>query len=157
MTPKLLGALLTVGCGLATSFLLVKREKERLRAIDAWLVLLRYLRTQIDCYLLPIAQILEKAPQDFFLPLRGGARAESMEALLECSLPYLDAESAALLREFASEVGGSYREEQLKRCDHYLSCLEAQKERLSGELPKRTKLYHALFSCLSMGIAILLW
>lgn len=154
---KLLGGGLIVLAGGIVAHQTVKREKKRLSVLDGWLDLLLYIRGQIDCYLMPLDEILAAA--DKTLLVRAGAvrATDSLRAIYASALPYLDAESGRLIASLIRELGTSYREEQVKRCDYYLGALQKQREKLAAELPARVKMYTTLSICAAVGTAILLW
>ena len=58
MTAKLFGSLLLVGAGLYIALLLARYEHRRVGVLDGYLSLLRFIRGQIDCFSMPIGQIL---------------------------------------------------------------------------------------------------
>ena len=157
MRGKALGALFLVGCAVTVAQHLIKRERSALAALDAWIALLGEIRTQIDCFLLPIDEILQNTRLECFQAFLQGKKPISLAQALHATSPWLDAESQRILSDFVASFGGSYSEEQIKRCDLGLSALQKHRERISLELPKRKKLYLALSSCASVGLAILLW
>ena len=80
-----------------------------------------------------------------------------LDALLHASRGCLCGEAARLLTGFVREIGGSYREEQVRRCDYYLTALRAVREQQKEELPARVRVCVAVCLCAALGIAILLW
>ena len=70
MTAKLFGSLLLVGAGLYIALLLARYEHRRVGVLDGYLSLLRFIRGQIDCFSMPIGQIL--ATVDPSVPPAGG-------------------------------------------------------------------------------------
>ena len=55
-----IGAIVIAWCGVESARRLNRGVQDDIRVIDAYLSLLRYIRTQIDCYALPIGEIFEK-------------------------------------------------------------------------------------------------
>lgn len=149
------GVLLALGayCALFTS----NREKKRLTVIDAWIELLYCVRNQIDCFSSPLPQILKGV--DPSLLERIGAKKECTGALelVDASVPFLDRDSQKLLGDWAKEIGTTYREEQVRRCDHYLRDLEAHRDKVRQHLPMRLKMLTTLHLCAALGAVILLW
>ena len=125
--------------------------------MDAWIELLLHVRTQIDCYLMKMDDVLSTAPKSILTDRKEGDESITLEKLLEDSRPDLDAEALRLLESFAKEVGGSYREEQIRRCDYHLAALRSVRERIGGELPAKRKVAQALCLFFFAGCAILLW
>lgn len=146
---KILGILAVLFAGGIGAFSTVRYERRRLRVLDRWIDMIRYIRVQIDCYLTPLHEILAK-----FSP---GTSDIDLSSLLDSSRIYLDTDSIRLLESFIREIGGSYREEQLRNCDYCLGELRHKREKVSAELPMRQRLTVTLCACLSIGTAILLW
>ena len=63
---KLLGALLILSVGVFSALVSVQYEKKRLTVVDGWIDLILYIRGQIDCYLLPIGDILSGGDRALF-------------------------------------------------------------------------------------------
>lgn len=146
---KLLGSLVILLVGGIGALGSIRYERRRLRVLDGWIDMIHYIRGQIDCYLTPLDEIL-----DTFVPTDTPA---DLTALYNASLLYLDAEAKKLLFSFVREIGGGYREEQLRHCDFCIAELRRRREKISGELPMRQQLAVTLCVCLSVGTAILLW
>ena len=157
MTLKLLGGLILLCAGGQTAWNLRTYEKRRVSVLDGWLDLLFYIRTSIDCYLTPVEDIFAEADPTLLRACMGDGTVKSPTDLLSCSLPYLDEEAKRLLESFSREIGNCYREEQVKRCDYYLSALRAIREKKTAELPARLRVRSALCLCSAVGLAILLW
>jgi len=149
ITLKLIGALVILSVGGVCAFCSVRYERRRPRVLDSWIDMIQHIRTQIDCYLTPIPEIIAD-----LLPSHVCA---DLASLLDASRLYLDEETRRLLERFARELGGGYREEQLRHCDFCLAELRCKRERISSELPMRQRLSVTLCACVSIGTAILLW
>ena len=154
---KLLGALLVLSVGVFSAFVSVQYEKKRLTVVDGWIDLILYIRGQIDCYLLPIGDILSGGDRALFEACMSPSNAADLPAILDASGIYLDSEARHTLESFVREIGAGYREEQLKRCDFFISSLRNQRERIAAALPMRVRLCATLCICLSLATAILLW
>lgn len=154
---KALGASLILLVGAVAARTGAVRERDKLSTLDAWLALLLYLRGQIDCYLMPLDEILRGADPDLLRAVGARDGTDTWASLLRASLPRLGKESARLLTALVRELGSSYREEQLRRCDYYLSALGKERDRLAAALPARMKLCTAAGLCTALATAILLW
>ncbi|MBQ2249468.1 MAG: hypothetical protein II326_04770, partial [Clostridia bacterium] len=80
-----------------------------------------------------------------------------LSELLHQGRLYLSPEAYRLLSGFVREIGSSYREEQLRRCDYYLEAVHPLREKIAEEQPVRIRLSVTLGICLSIATAILLW
>ncbi len=157
MIFKLFGGFLILTAGGLGAWNLVKLERRKLLVLDAWIDLIFYIRTQIDCYLMPIGEILQSAEPALLRSCMGDKAVTSLAALLKCAHLYLDPEAHRLLASFVREIGGSYREEQVKLCDYYIESLRRIREKQMEALPAKTRVSATLCICASFGIAILLW
>lgn len=154
---KILGALLILSVGVFSAFVSVQYEKKRLSVVDGWIDLILYIRGQIDCYLMPLDDILSGGDRALFEACMSPENAADLPAILDASQIYLDGDAKRTLESFVREIGAGYREEQLKRCDYFIASLRVQRERIAKELPLRTRLCATLCVCIALATAILLW
>ncbi len=154
---KFLGALLILSVGVFAAFVSVQYEKKRLSVVDGWIDLILYIRGQIDCYLMPIGDILSGGDRALFEACMSPSNAADLPAILDASGIYLDGDGKRLIENFVREIGGGYREEQLKRCDFFISSLRNEREKIAAALPMRVRLCATLCICIALATAILLW
>lgn len=154
---KLFGCLLILSSGALAAITAARHEQKRLSVLDGWIDLIFYIRTQIDCYLMPLNDILAGADRELLRACMAGESVVGLNTMLQNSQFYLSSETRRLLSAFVREIGSSYREEQVKRCDYYLSALRSIREKQKEDLPARVRVCVALCLCVAFGIAILLW
>lgn len=154
---KMLGGTMVIAAGSFAAFSLSSYERKKLTVLDAWIDLIFHIRGQIDCYLMPLDEILACADASILKGCMCRSPHPDLPALARASSPYLAEESQRLVNAFIKEIGGSYREEQLKRCDYYIRALRDIREKLAKDLPARIKLTVSLCICGAIGAAILLW
>ncbi len=152
-----MGGLILLGTGGFAAFKAITYEKKKLSVTDGWLELLFYIRTRIDCHLTPIEQIFEEASPALLHACMGQDTDKTPAQLLKHSKAYLEEESVRLLDSFSREIGSCYREEQVKRCDYFISALRKIRDKQIAELPAKLKTRGALCMCGAVGLAILLW
>ena len=157
MIRKLLGVLLLIGVGAYSAHSISHFEKKRIKVLNGWLDLIYYIRTQIDCYLTPIEQIFLELSPSLLQDWAGVGKAKNPSSLLKHTQAYLDCESIRLLEGFIREIGAGYREEQIKRCDYYLTALQGIRDQQLSQLPARLRARSTLCICGAFGLAILLW
>ena len=58
---KLLGTLILLGAGGYVSLAMNRFERRRLSVLDGYLSLIQYIKGQIDCYAMPLTDILARA------------------------------------------------------------------------------------------------
>ena len=157
MLWKLMGSLLILCTGALAAWNLNLYEKRRIRALEGWLDLIFYIRTRIDCFLTPIGEIFATADKALLLSCMGNGREQSPAELLRHSRLYLGQDAARLLESFVGEIGCCYREEQVKRCDYYISALQSLRQKRAEALPARLRTKTALCICSALATVILLW
>ncbi len=140
--------------GALTAMMLNRALSERLSRLDALLTLLRFIRSQIDCFCLPIGEILRRVDVELLISCGVIGRPTDFEDLIMGLEPPPDESVMKLLRSFSVCLGASYREEQLKSCDYHISTLAEIRESFGGELKKRKKLNTTL--CLSAAAAVVI-
>ena len=154
---KLVGTLVLLTVGGSFAHLSAKSERRRLSVLDAWIELLLTVRNEIDCYLRPIDEILHGCDPRLRRACTAGEDGESLAALLRSASAYTDDETRRLLEKFSREVGSTYREEELRRCEFYIHALQARRDALATALPLRIKLAVTLSLSAALGTVILLW
>ena len=154
---KFLGALLILSVGVFAAFVSVQYEKRRLTVVDGWIDLILYIRGQINCYLLPIEDILSSGDRALLEACMSPSNAADLPAILASCEIYLDGDAKRTLESFVREIGAGYREEQIKRCDFFIASLRTQREKIAASLPLRVRLCATLCICLALATAILLW
>ena len=162
MEYKIVGACLLIAAGGYLAIHFARFEKKRLRAVDGYISLLFYIKGQIDCYAKPISDILRNAHPSLISDCVGkdesfSARYEELPSLLEDSGQLLQPECKRLLNTFSSELGGVYREEQIKRCDYYIEALTREREKIAESMPSRMRVNSVLSISSALIIAVLLW
>lgn len=157
VTIKLVGGLLFALSGAIMAFSYSRFQTKKLNTIDGFISLLFYIKGQIDCFARPRSDILATLPAEVFCACNCPHGAETLEELLEASRIYLDEEPLRLVASFASEFGSTFREEQLRRCDYYISALGEERRRVFAQVQSRSRAGSALWLCASIGIIILIW
>ncbi len=169
---KLVGGILLFFAGGYLSVAVTRFERRRLSVLDAYLSLLHYIKGQIDCYAMPLRDILagcdptllsaclgEDGPEAAraLLPRLLAASPSPLEAFVHESRVYLDPETERLLGTFAHELGRTHRADQVARCTHYITLLTEERRRLLEALPTRTRVGATLCLCAAAGLAVILW
>ncbi len=165
MIYKVVGSLLLLLAGGYVTVTVRRFEHRRLRVLDGYLSLLYYVKGQIDCYAMPIRDILSRADPHVLAACLGLGREEmetfggyeSLPDMLRESRLYLEPEAERLLSTFTAELGSVYRAEQVARCDYYIEALTQERRKLCDALPSRLRITSTLCLCCALGAAVLLW
>ena len=154
---KLLGTLLVLFAGGAGAVSVVRMERQRLNVLDAWIDLLQFIRSGIDCYLAPLGDLFSSIDPELFRTCMGRTKTKDFAALLAASRILLSLDAHRQLSVFFREIGGGNREEQIKRCDYAIGALREIRAKQAEELVPKQKAHAALCICAALAVAILLW
>ena len=149
------GAILVVLCGAAGAFVLNSGASSALKQTESFIGWIRFIKTQIECFSMPISEILRICPSD----VSDGcgytcsiAAENAADFIKKCRI--CDLETKRQLDRFCAGIGKGYREEQTAFCDYYIELLENRRKMLSDQLPTRKKLNSVL--CLSSALAVVI-
>ena len=157
VTLKLVGSLLFALSGVIMALSYSRFQTKKLNTIDGFTSLLFYIKGQIDCFARPRSDILSTLPLEVFCACNCPRGAETLEELVEASRIYLDEEPLRLVAAFAAEFGSTFREEQLRRCDYYISALSEERKRVFAAVQSKSRAGSALWICACVGLIILIW
>ena len=152
MVFKILGIGSIALSGLLGAYFLNSDARDRVRRIDALIALVRYFKTEIECFALPIPKLLERCPRE--LLLRCGychsGTPICMSELFEGTV-FSDGSTRESMESLCLGLGRGYREEQLALCGSCIQALEERRRQLSSSLAARIKMNSAL--CLGGALA----
>lgn len=154
---KFIGIALILCCGVLSGLAFAAFERRRCRQAEGFVLLLRHIRLQIDCFSIPVAQIL--AACDKRIMIDCGVEATKLTdfgALLRETRLYVPEEMCRLLADFGAQLGSSYREEQLRCCDYFLERLIPCCDLLRAELPRRERMALILPMAIAAMLVLLL-
>ena len=152
-----MGVILILGAGAASASLAIRFEKRKIAVLAGWADLIRYIRAQVDCYLLPLPQILARADKTLLEACFCKQQHPDLTAIYHSSQVYLDTEAKRLLASFVREFGYETREELLRRSDYYMGELCRLREKRMEELAPRSRVIVAVCMGAAILISILLW
>ena len=157
MTVKLIGGLIFGLSGVIMALSYRRFQLRKLATVDGFISLLFYIKGQIECFARPRSDILATLPLEIFSACNCPRGAATLEELVEASRIYLDDEALRLVSSFASEFGSTFRDEQLRRCDYYISALSEERRRVFASVNSKGKAGGVLWICACIAIIILLW
>lgn len=154
---KIVGTLILVCSGAFAAHVLNTGAALALKQTEGVMALLRSIKTQIDCFALPIGDILRNLDQKTLdaCGYRGTACPDQLDGFLENCEVY-DAATFSVFAQFAREFGRNYREEEVRACEYYLALLEERRACLDAELPVKKKRNLTLCICAALALALLL-
>ena len=157
---KIIGAVaIAIACFFAVREMF-DHGRRRLAECEEFIGLLRHIRTRIGSYSAPLEAIYSDFDSEALARV-GFADSLAQKgfggALEECADRLAVGDEVLLaLRNFSSELGCSYREDQLASCDYYISELERALSECRGESSKRTKLAGTLTVTFGLMVIIVL-
>lgn len=145
-------------CGIWFASGINREAEKKIRQYEAFLRLLRYTRLQIDCFGLPCADILMGCEISLLSEcgFGGEEHPENFRELYGKSV-FSDDVLCGVIGSFSDEFGYGYREEELRRCDYYISILSDRLKLLRDEVKKKKKVNTTLCVSAALGIVILLF
>lgn len=157
MLIKIIGSVIVAAVAVTLALSHSRYGERRLRTLDGFISLLFYIKGQIDCYALPLSDILESLPVKIYSDCNTPEGAVALDDMIDNSRIYLNEESERLLEAFAAEFGSTFRKEQMRRCDHYVSALSEQRRQLFTEVERSRRVGSAIWICSSLCLLILMW
>lgn len=154
---RMIGAVAVVVSGIYAAYLFNSGTRQILKQTESFISLLRFLRSQIECFALPLPQALGRCPTEILqgcgyygneVPISG------KQFISECYIS--DDHVRRDVERFFSEAGKGYREEQLNLCDYCISLLEERRVSLASQLPMKIKVNSALSIAGAVAVVILL-
>ncbi len=150
---KLIGGALIMIFSIGAASYIASGEKNKIEEIEGFIALIRYVRNQIDCFSMPIENILGSCPEILFKIGIDEKISSLSELVSKCEMTCGE-ECEKIINDFAVSLGKGYRERELKICDKSIGELENIKNRLVVSYPSKRKTAAAL--CLAIGGALLI-
>lgn len=157
MLIKLIGSILICATGGFLAFTVCRYHRKRLDTLDGFISLIYYIKGQVECYARPISDILRSLPLEILRDCSCPEGADSLEEIVDESRLFLDRDTLRYLMAFATEFGSTFREEQARRCEHYISILRDRRTAVADRLSAEMRSESAVCICVSLCLMILLW
>lgn len=134
--------------------MLNKAEGARLEQTEGLIALIKFLRTQIDCFSMPVGEALSRCPREVLdRCVSVGGRLSSAEELCE-KLKTNDRQTRCIMEQLCRQIGRGYRAEQLALCDGICEQLEQRRGALAQQLPLKKKRNSTL--CVSGALVLVI-
>ena len=158
MIWRIFGALLIIGASVYMGHFIASYGKRKLRSTEEALLLIKYIRRNIEAYLTPVGEILKGYTSEY-LEICGFAdamRESGLKTAVEGE--YLELPQAVKddLSAFAEKLGSGYAEDELKMCDYYIGRLEESAAAAREKLTVNGRLYRLLPPIGGLSLIILL-
>ena len=148
-----MGAVIIAISGLGAAYVLNSGVREGLTEAQSVISLVRFLRSEIECFSMPVPRALSRCPKEILVGC-GYTDSRPPESIYSLTEHLSNTAVRAQLARFCEEIGKGYREEQLSLCDYYISVFEEHRKELAQQLPMKRKVNLTL--CLSSAIAVVI-
>lgn len=145
-------------CCYLASFSISSRAKKEMAELEAFILLISRIRNEISCFSRPLCEIYAGFESEvfersgFLKVLKENGLARALE--IAGNKLVLREENFAVIKQFAGVIGKSYRDEEIKTCDYYISQLSERHKAHGDALPKKNKLSRSL--CFLFGVSIII-
>ncbi len=148
--------MILIAISLITARRLNRKAEREATELEAYISLIGHIRLSVECFSLPISEILVRADEDLLHAC--GYDGEMPPRELEKIFPASGegGEGVRIMKEFSHLFGRGYRDEQLRICDYCTALLEKKRNTLAAELPSRKKLNITLCVAAAAAAVILL-
>ena len=135
----------------------ISEIEEAVRVTGALRLVMERVKNMIECYSMPIGQILKKIEPSVFeiCGYKGDGTPCDLLDLAENS-SVSDKESFEIFFAFAKDFGKEYRKDELLRCSMFLERMRSREQKLLKEAAKKKKVVLTVSLCVAMAIVILL-
>ena len=154
---KIIGAVLLVISGWWLGIGLCAEEKRRVEQSRGAATLLGYIRSQIDIYLLPMADILRSCDAKLLRECGVDPTVAHPDNIVEGGGGLTDPDIRDTLKEYFRRAGRGDRAAELALCDSCIRTLETRHQKLSGEYSRRCRMIMTLCICAPACAALLLF
>ncbi len=154
---KLFGAGLLVLSGWWLGRGLCNQEHRRLEQTQSAAALLRFVRSQIDTYLLPMTEILRLCDDKLLCDCGIDAPAHNVQNISEQCRGLLDPATRDTLSDYFRRAGRGDRAAEVALCEGCIRTLDTREQTLLREYSRRCRLIMTLCICASAGVALLLF
>ena len=158
MILRLCGSFLLLLASSIVSMMLSRVGKRRLLSLQEVINLLKYIRNNISSFKTPLDGIFNNYRSDLFDSV-GFSDAMKSEGLCAAfSRSYLDipSEVETHLIEFSCSLGTGYADDEIKRCDYYVSVIQEIAEKERTRVEKSRELYRFLPTLAALSVIIIL-
>ena len=156
---QIIGILLILCSTIFIANRMISEVEKTLRATSALRAVMEHTKNLIECYSLPIGQILRRLDPSV-LEACGYKRENSKPPLTLLELAenscIPDAESFEIFLSFAKDFGKEFRKDEILRCSAFLEKMRSREQKLLKESAKKKKVILTTFICMALVVVILL-
>ena len=156
---RIIGALLILCSAFFIANRMIFEVEKAFLATSALRSVMEHTKNLIECYSLPIGQILKRLDPTIleacgYKNELGNPPCTLIELAQNSCVP--DEESLDIFLDFAKDFGKEYRKDELLRCSAFLERMRSREQKLSKESAKKKKVILTVSLCIALAIVILL-
>ena len=132
-------------------------ERNKLKETSAFYDFIRYIRDNIEHFSKPLPEICKNYQNQYFTKRGLSSQIErcGIKSALEAYVFLMSEEDTDTVLQFAREIGGGYREDELRLCDYTLKRLEGSIAAQKGEIKNKEKMYKTIPVLLAASVILL--
>lgn len=130
-------------------------QKSRLKNLEVLIDLVRYIQTQIDCFMLPVDKIILEYTSANNSQISEALKKSKLSESCENLKPIIDKEEYEAFLSLSKSLGRGYRDEQIKLCEICLNSLKDIYEKHKSDMQSKIKTNRAFYLLGSVMIVIL--
>ena len=155
---NIIGGALILASSLGISVYLISEGKRRICACEAVCALITFIKQNIEAFGTPIDGILDTCRIDYLDNCAFGEvmRQKGLPSAASEGILTLGKEAQNDFETFAENIGKGYRDEEIKRCDYYLSRFELHLAEERERYERYTPMYRYLPPLGAMSVIIML-
>ena len=153
----IIGALLILGASCAVSFCLIREGAGKVTALEAVCRLIMHIKQNIETFGTPIDGILECYSSEYFEKscFADEMRKNGIAHAASCGRIALREDAKTEFKAFAENIGKGYRDEEIRRCEYYLSLFEGYLSEEKDRLKRYSPMYRYLPPLAAMSLIII--
>lgn len=131
-------------------------QKKKLAQLNAYITLISYIKTQIECYMMPISTIISSLSIEMLKKcgVEKTKRINNLNELLESANLIIDDDIIGLMYDFSENFGMSYMEEQIKACERVILKMITYRDEFQQKYEKDKRVSLAI--CMSLTLSLIL-
>ena len=147
---KILGSILILCACISSSLFYEKKQKEKIEALINCCDFIKYIKSQIEFFLLPLDKIYlsYKDKNEYINKFICGNYDENISIF--------DKDDFEILKNFFSSIGKGMKKNEISLCEYVISELEKNIEKKKAEYPNKIKVFRIMALFFGFCIVILL-
>ena len=159
MSIRIFGILILLLSAVRYSFVMVKREKQKIAQLEDICALVLYVQRNIEGFMTPVNEIVQSFEEysESFSDYMVLAKNHGLNYALEHYPMLQKAEIMKVFANFTKKIGRGYKEEELSLCQYTYTLLTEALSKEKDDFSKKTKMYKTLPIMSAISLALILY